>query len=60
MKDRICKTEHFQNYSKMAKGCHMRSVVANSLIYLDAKGDGIVITPAHLCAETQPLSCKRQ
>lgn len=29
--------EHFLTISKMVKGCHVRSVVVNSLIYLDAK-----------------------
>lgn len=52
--------EHFQTISKTVKGCHVRSVVVNSLIYLDAKWDGIVITAVHPCAETQPLSSKRQ
>lgn len=52
--------EHFPTILKMVKCCHVRSVVVNSLIYLDAKRDGTVITPLHLRAETQPLSCKRR
>lgn len=52
--------EHFPTILKMVKCCHVRSVVVNSLIYLDAKRDGTVITPLHLRVETQPLSCKRR
>lgn len=52
--------ENFQTISKMAKGCLVRSVVVNSLIYLDAKWDGMVIIPVHLLEEIQPLSCKCQ
>lgn len=47
--------EHFQTILKMGKGCHVRSSVANGLIYLDAKWDGTVITPMHLCADTATI-----